>query len=341
MTILFALLAGNTYLNIQSRSGKQHLVVSSTTSLYETGFLDYLKTKFESNYPNINVSFISQGTGLAIRTAMRGDADMILVHDPERELTFMKDGYGVNRKVIAYNFFLIVGPKEDPARIKNLSPVDALKAIQVAGLSERAQWISRGDDSGTHAKEKNLWIAAGFDVNEIRQQNWYIEAGSGMTATLKMADEKSAYTLTDLGTYLTNYRRGNISLDILVEAGKELLNVYSIIATDPRHENLTRTNFQASMTFIKFLVSEEGQQLFDSYGNEEYGQSLFKPYVELLRTGSNSIVVEWIQQTAYFDGSECPSIYRYEEEDLYMVAAQILVADKAVNQYSSMMTNDP
>ena len=134
----------------------QHLIVSTTTSLYETGFLDVLKTEFESEYSYINVSFISQGTGLAIQTAKRGDADMILVHDPVRELTFLEDGYGVNRKVVAYNFFVIVGPESDPAEISGMSPLEALVQLKELGEAGTIQWVSRGDDSGTHAKEKRL-----------------------------------------------------------------------------------------------------------------------------------------------------------------------------------------
>jgi len=164
-------------------------------------------------------------------------------------------------------------------------------------------------------------MSAGFDVKDLRQKSWYLEAGSGMTATLKMADEKMAYTLTDLGTYLMNYNKGNIELAILVESGKDLLNVYSVIASDPRHMNLTKANFDASMRFIEFLVSSEGQELFDTFGKTDYGQSLFKPYLKLLKTNSSSDVAEWIRELAYFEGSECPPQYRYHEGDLYMAAS--------------------
>ena len=323
VVIIVALVGAYAYVG-KTQQVRRHLIVSTTTSLYETGFLDLLKTRFEWNYPDINVSFVSQGTGLAIQTAMRGDADMILVHDPARELEFMKAGYGVNRKIVAYNFFVIVGPAEDPARIKELSPAEAFKAIEAAGEAGTALWVSRGDDSGTHAKEKRIWRSAGFDERSLRQQGWYLEAGSGMTATLKMADEKMAYTLSDIGTYLMNHNSGNIRLAILLEAGIELLNVYSVIATDPRHENLTRANFEASMKFIRFLVSDEGQNLFDIFGKTEYGQPLFKPYVKLLKTKIDSTILEWIQEVAYFDGSECPPEYRYKDGDLYAITANHL-----------------
>jgi len=304
------------YFSTQSKP-KEHLIVSTTTSLYETGFLDILKYDFEKKYPSINVSFISQGTGLAIQTAMRGDADMMLVHDAARELKFLKDGYGVNRKVIAYNFFVIVGPKEDPANVKGLSPLEAFKRIKESGEKKGAMWVSRGDDSGTHAKEKSIWKTAGFDATNLRKMDWYLEAGSGMTATLKMADEKGAYTITDLGTYLMNYNKKNIKLEIIVEAGKDTLNVYSVIANNPKKTEVAKSNFDASMKFIKFVVSDEGQALFDNFGKKEYGQPLFAPYVKLLKSGSNAELIQWIKQQAYFDGTECPQEYRYQAEGLY------------------------
>ena len=166
----------------------QQLIVSTTSSLYETGLLDILKTEFESQYANINVSFISQGTGLAIQTAMRGDADMIIVHDSIRELAFLEDGYGVNRKVVAYNFFVIVGPASDPAEILGLSPVEALTQLKQTGEEDTIQWVSRGDDSGTHSKEKRLWTAAGFDVEQLREMSWYLHASSGRIWALKLTD---------------------------------------------------------------------------------------------------------------------------------------------------------
>ena len=225
------LVAVATYVYLGSRSSpKQHLIVSTTTSLYETGLLDVLKVEFEKRYPMINVSFISQGTGLAMQTAMRGDADMILVHDAARELKFLQDGYGVNRKIVAYNFFVLVGPKEDPAKVKGLPPIEALRKIKESGEKNLALWVSRGDDSGTHAKEQSMWKTAGLDAANLRKTPWYLEAGSTMTATLKMAEEKGAYTLSDIGTYLVNLSNKNIKLEVAVESGKDMLNVYSAIA---------------------------------------------------------------------------------------------------------------
>jgi tungstate transport system substrate-binding protein len=309
-----------------------NLIVSTTTSLYETGFLDYCKTNFESRYPQINVSFISQGTGLAIQTAMRGDADMIMVHSPSQELPFLTSGYGVNRKIFAYNFFVIVGPTNDPAHIKGLDTMSALRQIKIYADAGYASWISRGDNSGTYTKEKSLWMTAGYSIATLGQQAWYFSAGAGMTQTLKMADEKMAYTITDSASYLNNYVNGNIKLVALVQAdpdhkvGYDLLNVYSVIACDPRNPNLGKANYAASMTFIKYLTSDDGQALFENFGKDKFGQSIFKPAVKLLKTDTNSTMAKWIKKYAMdpFGGSECPTKYRYQEGDLYMMTAPLL-----------------
>ena len=310
-------------------AAKTRLIVSTTTSLYETGFLDTLKTKFEAKYSNMNVSFISQGTGLAIQTAMRGDADMLLVHAPSQEYPFLKGGYGVNRKIVAYNFFVIVGPSEDPAGIKGKSPSDAFKAIRSAGLNGTAIWVSRGDSSGTYTKEVSLWKAVGLDVKQLikeksrQEQPWYLEAASGMTATLKVANEKRGYTLSDTASYLLNFNNHNIDLVKLVEGGKSMLNVYSAIADDPRNANMTKTNFDGSMQLIKYLASDEGQQLFADYGVSQYGKPLFGPYLKLLQTKSDPLgndptqLIQWISDYAFFEGSECPQQFRYQAEGLY------------------------
>ena len=304
---------------------RARLIVSTTTSLYETGFLDELKGKFGLKYPNLNVSFISQGTGLAIQTAMRGDADMILVHDPARELQFLTGGYGVNRKIVAYNFFVIVGPSEDPAGIMGKSPSDAFKAIGSAGLSGTAVWVSRGDDYGTHSKEKTLWKAIGLDAKQLSAEKWYLEAGSGMTATLKLANEKRGYTLTDIGSYLLNFNNHNIDLVKLVESGKSMLNVYSAIADNPKNANMTKANFEGAMQLIKYLVSSEGQELFANFGVSNYGIPLFSPYIKLLETQSDPQVIKWISELGFFEGSECPQQFRYQADDLYLIQAPVPV----------------
>ena len=296
---------------------KARLIVSTTTSLYETGVLDVLKSGFEAKYPNLNVSFISQGTGLAIQTAMRGDADMILVHAPTSEYQFLNGSYGVNRKILAYNFFIIVGPPSDPAGIMGKSATAALTLIRNAGLNGTAVWVSRGDNSGTYTKEVSLWKSIGLNVKQLRTEQWYVEAGSGMTATLQLANEKRAYTLSDMGTYLQNFDNHNIDLVKLVGASKSLLNVYSAIADNPNNANMTKTNFQGAMQFIEFLASDDGQSLFANYGMSQYGQALFSPYIPLAKSQSNQTLLGWIQSYAFFQGSECPPQFRYQSDDLY------------------------
>jgi len=310
---------GTSYYTGAFTSKRSKLVISTTTSLFDTGLLDEIEDRFEAKYP-IDLYFISVGTGLAIQHAKRGDADMILVHDPQAESTFLADGYGLCRKIIAYNFFVIVGPEDDLAEIKDLSPIEAFTKIVEAGRKGEAKWVSRGDDSGTHAKEKSLWIMAGFDSNVLRDEDWYYEAGTGMGGTLGIANTYSAYTLADLGTYLAYYdygipTPGKISLVVLVDQGQELLNVYSAIAVNPSTQE--GLNFEGAITFIKFLISEEGQNTIGEYGQEEYGQSLFFPAVELLKENTDPTLVNWIKDLAYINGEECPPEYQNGHPELY------------------------
>lgn len=318
---LVAVIAGGLIWNTSRPQAKESLIVSTTTSLYETGLLDELKTVFERTHPEYNVSFISQGTGLAIETAKRGDADMILVHSPSQERGFLESGSGVNRKIFAYNFFIVVGPEDDPAGVAGMDPIDALIKIRDEGLAGNALWVSRGDNSGTHSKEKSLWGATGLVLDEIKTEaaggsegTWYIEAGAGMTATLQLADEKLAYTLTDVATYLKNYKNGNIELVKIVDSGEDTLNVYSALLCDP-DEN-PRGMFEGSMMFLRFLLSDEVQTMLVTYGEEEFGSTLFKPWLpELENPGSE--IVGWVEEYAYIDGNECPQQYRRDAADLY------------------------
>jgi len=314
--------------SISMKPPRARLIVSTTTSLYESGLLDYLKTQYESRYPNYNVSFISQGTGLAIQTAMRGDADMILVHAPSSELPFLTGGYGVNRKIIAYNFFIIVGPKSDPAGIAGKNATAALKAIKAAGEQGKAVWASRADGSGTYTKEAALWKAAGFSATALAKESWYLSTGSGMTATLRVADQKLGYTLSDTATYLVNLKNQNINLANLVNKGRDLLNVYSAIADNPNNPNMTKSNFQGSMQFIRFLASADGQGVIAKFGMDTVGQTLFGSYLQLIQSQTDTLntgvpvpqLVSWIQSYAFFSGSECPSQFQYQAGDLYGTA---------------------
>ena len=294
------------------------LIVSSTTSLYETGVEDQMKTAFQAQFPWITINFLSQGTGIALQTAMRGDADMVMVHSPSQELPFMTGGYGVNRKVFASNFFIIVGPQNDPANVTGMSPLDAMKQIKTLGEQGKAIWVSRGDGSGTNTKEKSLWAAAGINWTQIRTEtSWYKETGQGMTPTLLVANELGGYTLSDTASYLTNTNAGNIQMKIVVQAQKDLLNVYSVIADNPLNANLTQTNFVAEMLFVNWLITPDGQNLLANYGTATFGAPLFTPFVPLLSTGSNATLLSWIQNYAYFNGTECPTSYRYDSSILY------------------------
>ncbi len=249
---------------------KERLKAATTTSLYDTGLWSYLEPLFEEKF-GVELDVLYAGTGIALEYGRRGDVDVITVHSKAREEEFVAEGYGVERVPFAYNYFLIVGPKDDPAQLKGMSPEDAFKR-----LAQEGKWafISRGDDSGTHSKEKEVWRSAGFSEEDIQSfGDWYIEAGRGMGPTLLMANELKAYTLSDLGTFLSY--KGKLELVPLVEKGKILLNVYSAIAVNP--ERNPKVNFKMASKLIEFLTSPEIQELIGSYGREEYGRPLFIP----------------------------------------------------------------
>ncbi len=246
------------------------LRVATTTSLYDTGLWGYLEPMFEEEY-SVELDIMYAGTGKALEYGRRGDVDIITIHDKAREAQFIAEGYGVERVPFAYNYFLIVGPAADPAGIKGLSPEAAFQRLMD---SAQASLVSRGDDSGTHSKEKKIWQAAGYDYEAVRNAgSWYIEAGSGMGPTLMMASEKQAYTLTDMGTYLAY--QGKLELVPIVDKGDILLNVYSAIAVNPATN--PKTNIDMANNLIDFLTSPQIQELIGSYGVEEYGMQLFTP----------------------------------------------------------------
>lgn len=253
-----------------SGCGRPTLRVATTTSLYDTGLWGYLEPMFEEQY-NVELDIIYAGTGIALEWGRRGDVDALTIHSKPREEQFVADGYGVERVPFAYNYFLIVGPAADPAGIKGLSPEEVFKRLMETGAGS---FVSRGDDSGTHAKEKAIWKEAGYDCDEVIEVGeWYIEIGRGMGPTLLMASEKQAYTLTDMGTFLTY--KGKLDLVPLVDKGDILLNVYSVIAINP--EKHPKTNIDMANNLIAFLTSPEIQKLIGNYGVEEYGVQLFIP----------------------------------------------------------------
>jgi tungstate transport system substrate-binding protein len=255
---------------------KGTLLMATTTSLYDTGLLDFLRPDFEKEC-NCDVRITAQGTGKAIELAKRGDVDLLLVHDPAREAAFMDEGYGINRRCFAYNSFIIVGPYSDPAGIRGMDPESGFREILTDGRNGTAgvAFVSRGDASGTHSKEQSIWKASGFNYSAEVQKSgaWYMESGKGMGETLVMASEKGAYTLTDEGTYLAF--RGNLQLEPIIEQGDILLNVYSAMAINPARypgQNITLAN-----QFIDYLLRDTTQQKIADYGKDKYGKGLFSP----------------------------------------------------------------
>ncbi|MCJ7560293.1 substrate-binding domain-containing protein [Candidatus Bathyarchaeota archaeon] len=305
---------------------KRRLIISTTTSLYDTGLLDEIEKNYEATH-NVDINIIPAGTGIAIQHAQNGDADVILVHSPSVEKTFLEQGYGVNRKIIAYNFFTIVGPDADPAGITAKNTTEALNSIVAYGRNLADQsgqtkiWVSRGDNSGTHTKEQSLWKAAGYNYTLISEEPWYASVGSGMGDTLNVANQKSAYTLSDIGTYLKFSKDGVISSVALLTEEKSLLNVYSVMVvnqTVPANQTLhDQINYNDAMDFIKYLTSDETQQFIENYGKATYGQSLFYGTVQPLKDNAPQPIVSWIQDYAFFDGSECPPQYRNGFPELY------------------------
>jgi len=242
--------------------------VATTTSLYDTGLWTYLKPIFEEQY-NMHLDVTSQGSGAAINLSKTGDVDVLAVHSKADEIKFVADGYGVQRIPFAYNYFVIVGPASDPAGISGMNASNAFKQI----ASQNASFASRGDNSGTNSKEKALWKLAGINYSAIQTAPWYISTGQGMGATLLIASERGAYTLSDKGTYLAY--AGNLSLSIIVENSNDLLNVYSIIAVN--QSRFSWINTAGANDLIEFMTSNETQQLIGDYGVAQYGQSLFIP----------------------------------------------------------------
>jgi tungstate transport system substrate-binding protein len=253
----------------------ERMKLATTTSLQDTGLLDLIKDKFDEKY-NVSLDVISGGTGIAIQYGERGDVDALIVHDKPRELKFIEDGHGLERRCIGYNYFYVVGPKDDPAGIKGMNASEAFAAIMEKGKvnPDKVSFVSRGDNSGTHSREKTLWKNAGYNYSEVNTSGpWYIDAGQGMGATLMMANQKRAYTLTDMSTFKAY--QGNLSIVPLIEGGDELLNVYVAMAVNPKKH--PGVNCELANQFINFLTSEEGQQIIATFGEDKYGQPLFFP----------------------------------------------------------------
>jgi tungstate transport system substrate-binding protein len=240
-------------------------ILSTTTSTQDSGLLDVLVPQFERK-TGYSVKTISVGTGQALALAARGEADVTLAHAPALEKKYVDEGKMLNRRLVMYNDFVIAGPASDPARIKGeKSAVAALKRI----VEARARFVSRGDKSGTHILEQNLWKQAGI----VPSGPWYIESGQGMGATLGIADDRQAYTVTDRGTLLAFARR--VGLPVMVEGDRPLLNIYSVMEVNPA--NGPRVNAAAGKAFAEFILSPEAQQIIKTFGVEKFGQPLFVP----------------------------------------------------------------
>jgi tungstate transport system substrate-binding protein len=232
------------------------LVIAATTSTQNSGLFDVLIPAYEkSSKYNAKVEIFAVGTGKAIRLAKKGEADLLFVHDPFREEKFVAEGYGVNRRVVMHNTFIILGPEDDPAGIKNSkNAVDAFELIAESG----APFVSRGDDSGTNIRELDIWDDSGINP---KGKGWYFETGGKMGDTLIVADEKKAYTLSDKGTFL-NYET-RISLKILFQDDPMLRNQYSVIAVNP--DRFPSVKYREAMEFIAFVTSPEGQSIIAAY----------------------------------------------------------------------------
>ncbi len=242
-----------------------NLILATTTSTQDSGLLDLLVPIFEEAH-GYTVQTIAVGTGAALRMAEEGNADVLLVHAPAAEMALMDAGFGADRLLIMHNDFVIVGPAADPAAIRSMTSAgEAFNSI----ASAQAAFVSRGDDSGTHKKEKSIW--AGIDLTPA--WDGYIESGQGMGDTLIIASEKQAYTLTDRATYLANQE--NIDLEILVEGDAVLLNVYHVMTVNP--EKWEAVNYEGALAFANFMISDEVQALIKDFGVDKFGQPLFFP----------------------------------------------------------------
>jgi tungstate transport system substrate-binding protein len=261
--LLFALVLA--ILPLSAEAQRPPVILSTTTSTQDSGLLDVLVPLFERQ-TGYTVKTIAIGTGQALALAGRGEADVVLAHAPALEKKYIADGKMLNRRLVMYNDFVIIGPAEDPAKIKGMTKAaDAMKAIAATG----SRFVSRGDNSGTHNLEKELWKLAGVEP----QSGWYIESGQGMGATLGIADDRKAYTLTDRGTYLAFQKR--VRLPILLEGDRPLLNLYAVMEVNPA--NGPKVNTAGGKAFADFMVSADVQKAIKTFGVDKYGQPLFVP----------------------------------------------------------------
>ncbi len=247
---------------------QKNLILATTTSTQDSGLLDVLIPIFEKQ-SGYFVKTISVGSGQAMKMGERGEADVLLVHSPEAEKTFVAQGFGVERKLVMHNDFIILGPPADPAKIRGAaSSAEAFHRIAKAG----ALFLSRGDNSGTDAKEKGLWKGAGISP---AGQKWFQQTGLGMGETLNVASEKKGYLLSDRGTYLALEKKRHLGLDILVAGEPKLLNIYHVIEVNP--VRWPKVNNAGAKAFAAFMISKETQELIRHFGVKQFGAPLFFP----------------------------------------------------------------
>ncbi len=254
---------------------KEKLMLATTTSMQDTGLLDYLKDDFNTKY-NADLKWTSVGSGQALALGEAGDVDVLIVHSPAAEKVFMDAGHGWNRTQFAHNFFVIVGPASDPAGIKNMTnATDAFSKIR----DSKATFISRGDKSGTNIKETDIWNKTGTLPSNVSDASWYKTTGMGQADSLRMANEMNAYILSDLSSFMKQQK--NLSLVVLVENDPAiLLNKYDLIAVNQtQHPNV---NYKMAKNFIAYMTSHDAQVKISEYGIKEYGKPLF--YADLLNS---------------------------------------------------------
>jgi tungstate transport system substrate-binding protein len=262
IVVLLLSITGMTSVQAQPKA----IILATTTSTQDSGLLDVLLPIFEKE-TDYFVKTIAVGSGQAMAMGQKGEADVLLVHSPDAEKKFIAEGYGINRRLIMHNDFVIVGSSEDPAKTKGIkSSSEAFKKI----ASVKALFMSRGDNSGTHSKEKAIWKVAGISPEG---EKWYQQTGLGMGQTLSVAAEKKGYTLTDRGTYLA--LKKNLGLDILVEGDAILLNIYHVIEVNPA--KWPKVNAAGGKAFADFMVSKKTQDLIKTFGVDKFGAPLFFP----------------------------------------------------------------
>jgi tungstate transport system substrate-binding protein len=267
LRIFFTLTLALLVFNVLTASAESEIICASTTSTENSGLFGYILPKFEKK-TGIKVKVVARGTGAAIEIGKRGDADVVFVHAKELELKAVEDGYFINRHDVMYNDFVIIGPSDDPAKIKGIkSATEAFKKI----AQSVHPFVSRGDKSGTHVKELSIWGKIGIDPGK---QKWYLEVGQGMEKTQRIANEKRAYTLTDRGTWLATRDKDKLDMAIVLEGDPILFNQYGVMAVNPKmHKHV---KYDEAMQFTNWVISKEGQEAIALF-KDKLGNQLFIP----------------------------------------------------------------